>query len=200
NEVAVNESIEKAAISPEGVPATGDGKKAGEEKAEEEKKQGQSAPGLQKLGDTRLTAERRKQMQDSIARVQKRTALGRQLLGNTHLTAERMQEIQDSIDRAGKREEKQLGLASQETDEEPGVTVAEEKSVSVVQEQAPDIDDLLFEAAAKQENIRTQTATLMDVEDGYYIIANVFKNEANLQKYIQTLKDKGWKAGHFKNP
>ena len=200
NEVVVNESIEKAAISPEGVPATGDGKKAGEEKAEEEKKQGQSAPGLQKLGDTRLTAERRKQMQDSIARVQKRTALGRQLLGNTHLTAERMQEIQDSIDRAGKREEKQLGLASQETDEEPGVTVAEEKSVPVVQEQAPDIDDLLFEAAAKQENIRTQTATLMDVEDGYYIIANVFKNEANLQKYIQTLKDKGWKAGHFKNP
>ncbi|MGS2764155.1 PorP/SprF family type IX secretion system membrane protein [Sinomicrobium sp. M5D2P9] len=132
---------------------------------------------------------------------QKRSGLGHQQLGDTRLTAERRRQIKDSIEQAKKAEEIRMALA---TVEEPVKdTLAESKTAAatpVLQNQEPDIEDLLFAAAAKQENIRTQTATLMDVEDGYYIIANVFKNESNLNKYINTLKSKGWKAGSFKNP
>ncbi|RAV29669.1 PorP/SprF family type IX secretion system membrane protein [Sinomicrobium soli] len=76
----------------------------------------------------------------------------------------------------------------------------QEPPVPVVPRHAPDIEDMLFTAAAKQENIRAQTASLLKVDDGYYIIANVFKNEANLKKYIGELKEKGWEADSFKNP
>ncbi|MGS2739650.1 PorP/SprF family type IX secretion system membrane protein [Sinomicrobium sp. M5D2P17] len=142
------------------------------------------------------------QEKDSVKlQEQKKSGLGHQQLGDTRLTAERRRQIKDSIDQAEKAEEIRLALAKEE--EPVKDTLTESKTVvtmSAIQNQGPDIEDLLFEAAAKQENIRTQTATLMDVEDGYYIIANVFKSESNLNKYINTLRNKGWKAGSFKNP
>lgn len=128
----------------------------------------------------------------------KQSGLGRQLLGETRLTAARRKQIKDSIEQA----EKSMSSAIAQSLQEKDTLTPREKAeaISALQNQEPDIEDLLFAAAAKQENIRTQTATLMDVGDGYYIIANVFKNESNLKKYIETLRSKGWKASSFKNP
>ncbi|MCB0373780.1 MAG: SPOR domain-containing protein, partial [Muricauda sp.] len=38
------------------------------------------------------------------------------------------------------------------------------------------------------------------VGQGHYIVANVFKNEANLKNFMKKLKQQGLEAQYFKNP
>ena len=38
------------------------------------------------------------------------------------------------------------------------------------------------------------------VGKGHYIVANVFKNEVYLKRFLQKLKDEGLNAKYFKNP
>lgn len=152
-----------------------------------------------KIPETERVAQ---EEQDSLDTAQKKSGLQHQQLDETRLTAARRKQIQDSIEQARKAEEEiRTALSEEKTDEEETVTPPEPvKETPVVQNDEPDIEDLLFEAAAKQENIRTQTATLVNVQDGYYIIANVFRNESNLENYISTLRRKRVRAGYFKNP
>ncbi|MBC9798584.1 PorP/SprF family type IX secretion system membrane protein, partial [Sinomicrobium weinanense] len=139
---------------------------------------------------------------DSLDTEQKKSVLQHEQLDETRLTAARRKQIQDSIEQAGKVKDMQIALSEEKETAKDTASVAQKvaEEVPVIQDSEPDIEDLLFEAAAKQENIRTKTATLVNVADGYYIIANVFRSESNLTNYMTSLRRRKHRVGYFKNP
>lgn len=58
-----------------------------------------------------------------------------------------------------------------------------------------------FSRLAQQNNVKGKKfRNLQGVEDGYYVIANVYKGDLYLQKFIAELESKGIKANYFTNP
>lgn len=58
-----------------------------------------------------------------------------------------------------------------------------------------------FTAIAKKNNVKTRKfRDLQDVTDGYYVVANVYKGEHYLNKFVKALRDKGIQADYFDNP
>ena len=58
-----------------------------------------------------------------------------------------------------------------------------------------------FTKLAKQNNIKSRVFRNLDgVTDGYYVVANVYKGEKYLNKFIQGLTQKGVRADYFENP
>ncbi|WP_395043384.1 SPOR domain-containing protein [Flavobacterium sp.] len=51
----------------------------------------------------------------------------------------------------------------------------------------------------KEEQIEIRTVTISNQESGYYIVANVFSNPENAEKFISLLKSKGIEAKYFVN-
>lgn len=52
----------------------------------------------------------------------------------------------------------------------------------------------------RQAPKRSDILTVQDVEPGYYVIANVFSEQENTNKFINRLKDRGIQAEYFINP
>ena len=57
-----------------------------------------------------------------------------------------------------------------------------------------------FTRVAQQNNIKSRKFRNLDgVADGYYIVANVYKGEKYLNKFVEELANNGVKADHFEN-
>ena len=58
-----------------------------------------------------------------------------------------------------------------------------------------------FERAAKKNNIKSRRFTNLEgVADGYYIVANVYKGQHYLNKFVDKLNQDGVQADYFTNP
>jgi len=58
-----------------------------------------------------------------------------------------------------------------------------------------------FSKLAAKHNIKSKVFTnLQGVNDGYYVIVNVYKGDRYMNKFIKTLSDKGIEADYFINP
>ncbi|MEA1786475.1 PorP/SprF family type IX secretion system membrane protein [Arenibacter sp. GZD96] len=62
-------------------------------------------------------------------------------------------------------------------------------------------EDDEFSQLAQQNNVKSRKfRNLQGVEDGYYVVANVYKGDLYLQKFIDELERKGIQASYFTNP
>lgn len=82
---------------------------------------------------------------------------------------------------------------------EPAIAAAPKRATikeNVVQEQEKDA----FTHLAKSNSIKSRKfRNLEGVNDGYYVVANVYKNTHYMQKFIDELKAKGIAADYFEN-
>ncbi|HUH48167.1 MAG TPA: PorP/SprF family type IX secretion system membrane protein [Arenibacter sp.] len=64
-----------------------------------------------------------------------------------------------------------------------------------------DTDTDEFSQIAKQNNIKSKKFQDLDgVQDGYYVVANVYKGEKYLNTFVNQLTQEGVKADYFENP
>ena len=52
----------------------------------------------------------------------------------------------------------------------------------------------------RQTPNKADALLIKDVEPGYYVIANVFSEQENTDKFLKKMKDRGVQADYFKNP
>lgn len=88
---------------------------------------------------------------------------------------------------------------------EQPISIAETTKNTVVKRDAvsirEDVNDDEFTKAAQQQNVKSQKfRNIQGVEDGYYVVVNVYKGDQYLHKFINELDEKGIKASYFTNP
>jgi hypothetical protein len=85
-----------------------------------------------------------------------------------------------------------------ETKEPKGIKPREQVKDAVVATKTSEEDE--FTQVTKQNNIKSRKFRNLDgVADGYYVVANVYKGEHYLNKFVSSLNTKGLEADYFTN-